>query len=45
MDNNILQRHKDLREKVVEVLRNIYDPEITVNIYDLGLVYNIEFNE
>jgi FeS assembly SUF system protein len=45
MDNNILQRHKDLREKVVEVLRNIYDPEIPVNIYDLGLVYNIEFNE
>jgi FeS assembly SUF system protein len=45
MDNGKLQRHKELREKVVEALRNIYDPEIPVNIYDLGLVYNIEFND
>ncbi len=45
MENARLQRHKELREKVVEALRNIYDPEIPVNIYDLGLVYNIEFND
>ncbi len=30
------------REQIVEVLRQIYDPEIPVNIYDLGLVYGIE---
>ncbi|HUF08729.1 MAG TPA: iron-sulfur cluster assembly protein [Rhodothermales bacterium] len=28
---------------VVEVLRSIYDPEIPVNIYDLGLIYRIHF--
>ncbi len=30
------------REQIVEVLRQIYDPEIPVNIYDLGLIYGIE---
>lgn len=30
-----------IEEKVVEVLRSIYDPEIPVNIYDLGLIYAI----
>jgi len=32
----------DLYERVVEALREIYDPEIPVNIYDLGLVYGVE---
>jgi len=31
-----------LREKVIEKLQSIYDPEIPVNIYDLGLIYNID---
>jgi len=31
-----------LTEKVIAVLRNIYDPEIPVNIYDLGLIYSID---
>jgi FeS assembly SUF system protein len=31
-----------LKERTVEVLRNIYDPELPVNIYDLGLIYDIE---
>ena len=30
-----------LKTKVVDVLRQIYDPEIPVNIYDLGLIYDI----
>ncbi len=30
---------RTLEEKIVHVLKNIYDPEIPVNIYDLGLVY------
>ena len=33
---------KEMEEKLVEHLRQIYDPELPVNIYDLGLVYNIE---
>jgi len=35
----------DLRESVVEVLQRIYDPEIPVNIYDLGLVYGVDVTE
>ncbi len=34
-----------LRDKVEEVLRTVYDPEIPVNIFDLGLVYKIEIGE
>lgn len=29
--------------QIVDVLKNIYDPEIPVNIYDLGLVYEIDY--
>jgi FeS assembly SUF system protein len=32
----------DLYNQIVESLREIYDPEIPVNIYDLGLIYHIE---
>lgn len=31
-----------LKEKVTEALRGIYDPEIPVNIYDLGLIYKLD---
>jgi len=34
-----------LTEKVIEALRQIYDPEIPVNIYDLGLIYNVEVTD
>lgn len=36
---------KELENKVIKVLRNCYDPEIPVNIYDLGLVYDIKLSE
>ncbi|RVT84111.1 SUF system Fe-S cluster assembly protein [Rhodobacteraceae bacterium CCMM004] len=34
-----------LHEAVVEACRSVYDPEIPVNIYDLGLVYTIEISD
>jgi len=34
-----------LEGDIVKVLKNIYDPEIPVNIYDLGLIYDIEIDE
>jgi len=35
----------ELNEKVIAMLRTVFDPEIPVNIYDLGLIYRIEINE
>lgn len=32
----------ELQKRVVEMLRTIYDPEMPVNIYDLGLVYSLD---
>lgn len=32
-------------ERIVEVLKTVYDPEIPVNIYDLGLIYKIDLAE
>mgnify|MGYP005727050239 FL=1 len=34
----------DLKEKVITEIKKIYDPEIPVNIYELGLIYNININ-
>lgn len=34
-----------LYEQIVEACRSVYDPEIPVNIYDLGLIYTIEIND
>ena len=34
-----------LKEKIVEEIKKIYDPEIPVNIYELGLIYKIEVVE
>lgn len=36
------QAPEQLKEHIVEALRNIYDPEIPVNIYDLGLIYDLD---
>ena len=35
----------EMQERVIEVLKTVFDPEIPVNIYDLGLIYRIELNE
>lgn len=32
-------------EQVIDILRTCYDPEIPLNIYDLGLIYDIDINE
>ncbi len=34
-----------MQERVIEVLKTVFDPEIPVNIYDLGLIYRIELSE
>ncbi|MEN6624784.1 MAG: SUF system Fe-S cluster assembly protein [Candidatus Sumerlaeia bacterium] len=35
----------DIHDRVVDALKTVYDPEIPVNIYDLGLIYEIEPQE
>jgi FeS assembly SUF system protein len=40
-NENLLQ----LETEIVNVLRNIYDPEIPVNIFDLGLIYEINVDD
>ena len=34
-----------IEERVVELLKTVYDPEIPVNVYDLGLIYRIELSD
>jgi len=36
-------QEKALKEEVVAAIKTIYDPEIPVNLYDLGLIYDIKF--
>ena len=35
----------DLKEKIISEIKKIYDPEIPVNIYELGLIYKIEVKD
>ena len=35
----------DVKSKVIEEIKKIYDPEIPVNIYELGLIYKIEIDD
>jgi FeS assembly SUF system protein len=39
------KKMNDLKEKIVSEIKKIYDPEIPVNIYELGLIYKIEIKE
>ncbi len=34
-----------LKDKVIEEIKKIYDPEIPVNIYELGLIYDIDIDQ
>ena len=41
MENEFLQ----LENKIIEVLKDIFDPEIPVNVYDLGLIYEVNVDD
>lgn len=41
MENRFLQ----LEENIVKMLKTVYDPEIPVNVYDLGLIYKVDIDE
>ncbi len=35
----------EIEERIIEVLKTVFDPEIPVNIYDLGLIYKVELSD
>ena len=43
--NLLIMEKFELENKIVEMIKTVYDPEIPVNIYDLGLIYRIEVKE
>lgn len=42
-NKNVLE--KNLINKLIEIIKSIYDPEISVNIYELGLIYDIQISQ
>ncbi len=38
------RRHADLKAAIIKAISQVYDPEIPVNIYDLGLIYALELD-
>jgi len=44
-DSDALRSPEQLRDDVIEAIKTCYDPEIPVNIYDLGLIYQVEVRE
>ncbi len=43
-DDPIAVDRDAIKESVIQALRKVYDPEIPVNIYDLGLIYSLDVN-
>jgi FeS assembly SUF system protein len=41
MEDNLME----LEEQIVKMLKTVYDPEIPVNIYDLGLIYGVDIDD
>jgi FeS assembly SUF system protein len=41
MENEFLK----IEEEIVKALKTVYDPEIPINIYDLGLIYNVDVDD
>ena len=35
----------EIEERIVKMLRTVYDPEIPVNVYDLGLIYKVDVDD
>lgn len=40
-----VQEPMDIKQDIIKNLREVYDPEISINIYDLGLIYDIDLSE
>ncbi len=45
MESNKQIHHTPFEAKIIAAIRSVFDPEIPVNVYDLGLIYNLQINE
>lgn len=43
--DNEQQQQESLRDRVISAIRTVYDPEIPVDIYELGLIYEVRISE
>ncbi|MCF8256295.1 MAG: SUF system Fe-S cluster assembly protein [Flavobacteriales bacterium] len=43
--NATTEERKKLEERIIDVLRTVYDPEIPVDIYELGLIYEVKVDD
>ena len=43
--SDLAKRKKELEDKIIAAVRDIYDPEIPVNIYDIGLIYELDIDD
>lgn len=41
----LIDNKEEIEKKIIRNLKNVYDPEIPVNIFDLGLIYEINFEQ
>jgi FeS assembly SUF system protein len=44
MEDIAIQK-KDLEERIIEQMKTVYDPEIPINIYEIGLIYEINIDD
>lgn len=43
--NDLAARRAGLEERIVNAIKQVYDPEIPVNVYDMGLIYALDLDE
>ena len=42
LDQSLTPEQRKIKEKIIEALQQVYDPELPVNLYDLGLIYRLD---
>ncbi|WP_020395762.1 DUF59 domain-containing protein [Thiolinea disciformis] len=45
VEHNLTEKRAWLKERIVDAIKQVYDPEIPVNVYDLGLIYNLDLDD
>ncbi|MDP4008683.1 MAG: SUF system Fe-S cluster assembly protein [Candidatus Peregrinibacteria bacterium] len=40
-----MKTKEELKQEIIEALKTVYDPEIAINVYDLGLIYGVDIDD